>query len=166
MNWNKWQAYVKKTQKATSLIREYCGRSNIATLIGCFLCRPYLIVSVTFAAVSVLYLATKAIMLRHPLVSKWGALILVCGLFSAAHIIVALNVNLFARRRQQMGLLGQVFVLLKIWDLHAYGTCTFNRRRRASNDIVSSRLAVIDRWQLNKVPKPEPHPNANPFVAG
>ena len=50
-------------------------------------------------------------MLRHHLVSKWGVLLLACGLFSAAHVLVGLNVNLFARRRQQMGLLGQVYVL-------------------------------------------------------
>ena len=70
--------------------------------------RPYLVVSVAFAVVSIFYLSVKAIMLHHHLVSKWGVLLLACGLFSAAHVVVGLNVNLFARRRQQMGLLGQV----------------------------------------------------------
>lgn len=74
--------------------------------------RPYLIVSVAFAAVSVFYLTAKAVMLHHHLVSKWGVLLLACGLFSVAHVFVAMNVNFFARRRKRMGLLGQVICLL------------------------------------------------------
>jgi hypothetical protein len=72
-------------------------------------CRPYLVVSVAFAVVSIPYLTVKSVMLRHNLAGKWGVLLLACGLFSVAHVFVAMNVNLFARRQQQMGLLGQVF---------------------------------------------------------
>jgi len=66
------------------------------------------VVSVAFAVVSVPYLTAKSVMLRHALVGKHGVLLLVCGIFSVAHVVVAMNVNLFARRKQQMGLLGQV----------------------------------------------------------
>ena len=70
--------------------------------------RPYVIVASVSAALGLPFVAVKALMFGRLLVSKWGVLLAASALFSLAHLAVALNVNLWARRRYQMGLLGQV----------------------------------------------------------
>ena len=67
-----------------------------------------MVVAGVFAGVGLPFVAVKAVMLRRPLGSKWGVLFLASALFSVAHIIVAMTANSLARRRYQMGLLGQV----------------------------------------------------------
>lgn len=84
--------------------------------------RPYLVVAILFAALGLPFALAKAVMLSHPLVSKWGALLLASALFSVAHVIVAMNVNLLARRRFQMGLIPQVFTSLSLSLLSRHRT--------------------------------------------
>lgn len=76
--------------------------------------------SLAFAGVGLPFLAVKSIMLRHPLASKWGLLPAACALFSLAHVVVATNVNLFARRRWEMGLMGRVHYSVMFHAMHMY----------------------------------------------
>ena len=70
--------------------------------------RPYLIYECILAVVGLGFVSVKATMLRHYLISSWGSILLASGIFSVVHVIVALNVHLFARMRRRVSVLADV----------------------------------------------------------
>lgn len=72
------------------------------------MCRPYLVAACVLAFAGLPFVAVKAIMLRHKLMSRWGSLLLSSAVFSVVHVIVAFNVYIFSRMRRRVSALPHV----------------------------------------------------------